>query len=352
MQTEVMTKNTLKIKSPYFFNIWTDAALIILSPLLALLCGIGVSYSPWSAKIYSVNGAAESAAGIAVGILTMAHLVIVIARGYMNPAVLKRFKKRLIIGPAILFTGMMLSSWVLVLTFVIAVWWDVYHSSLQTFGIGRIYDMRAGNSANAGRQLDRGLNLLLYAGPVVSGLTFWEHIVHLRKFESVGTPLLARIPAFAISHQKYITWFFIFSGSLYILYYLMMYRKLRINGYIISVQKTWLFASTGLCSVFTWGFNPFGQAFFIMNLFHAVQYFALIWWSEGSNVRDVLGLQKIKQGNSVALILFFGSALLYGVWAKLWGESSHLGLSILLTVSIMHFWSDGFIWSVRRSHVV
>ncbi|MCA9396390.1 MAG: hypothetical protein KC649_04390 [Candidatus Omnitrophica bacterium] len=351
MQTQTAAEKIQNIKSPYFFNIWTDAVLIILSPVLALLCGMAVSYSPWSAKTYTVNGQAESAAGVAVGILTMAHLVIVIVRSYLNPAVLKRFKKRLILGPAVLFTGMMLSSWVLVLVFVVAVWWDVYHSSLQTFGIGRIYDLRAGNGAHAGRKLDRGLNLLLYAGPVVSGLTFWEHVVHFKKFESVGTPLFGRIPAFAMNYQRYLAWFLILSGSVYIVYYLIMYRKLRTDGYRVSTQKIWLFASTGLCSVLTWGFNPFGQAFFIMNLFHAVQYFALIWWSEGSNVTGLLGLQKIKRGDAAAFAVLFGSALLYGIWAKLWGESSHLGFSILLTVSIMHFWFDGFIWSVRKSHV-
>jgi hypothetical protein len=28
---------------------------------------------------------------------------------------------------------------------VLVVWWDVVHSSLQTFGLGRIYDARRGN---------------------------------------------------------------------------------------------------------------------------------------------------------------------------------------------------------------
>ncbi len=56
--------------------------------------------------------------------------------------------------------------------------------------------------------------------------------------------------------------------------------------------------STGLVSIYTWGFNTWGEAFFIMNVFHAVQYFGIV-----------------------------------------------------LVMSIMHFWYDGFIWSVQKKQV-
>jgi hypothetical protein len=42
-------------------------------------------------------------------------------------------------------------------------------------------------------------------------------------------------------------------------------------------SKGLLLFLTGVCSIYAWGFNPFGLAFFIMNVFHAWQYFALIW---------------------------------------------------------------------------
>ena len=55
------------------------------------------------------------------------------------------------------------------------------------------------------------------------------------------------------------------------------YRGYQRQGYRVSMQKVWLLASTALCSIYTWGFDSFGQAFFIMNFFHAWQYFALVW---------------------------------------------------------------------------
>ena len=53
----------------------------------------------------------------------------------------------------------------------------------------------------------------------------------------------------------------------------------------------------------------------------------------------------------VTLGLFVLPALAYGVWV----ESIDTDLTWLwtatLTVSIMHFWYDGFIWSVRKRQV-
>lgn len=337
--------------SPYFFNRTLDVILIIGAPLFALLLGMIIAYSPWAIQELELNHNRESFASIGIGIFTMAHLVIVVVRSYLNPVVFNRFKKRLILGPFILFVGMMLSSWILIFVFVVAVWWDVYHSSLQTFGIGRIYDSRAGNDSDQGRRLDWGINLLFYVGPVVSGLSFLEHLVHFQKFDQVGTPLFAKIPAFAMTYQKYVTWGMILFGSIFVLYYLWQYRKLQKNGYQISSQKIQLFAATGVCSIYTWGFNPFGQAFFIMNFFHALQYFALIWWSEGKNMTALCRLNHVKWGGYATWMIFGVVAITYGVWAKLWGESNHMAFSILLTVSIMHFWFDGFIWSVRKAHV-
>jgi len=140
-------------------------------------------------------------------------------------------------------------------------------------------------------------------------------------------------------------------GTLYILYYIGCYRSLQRKGYFISTQKMVLMASTGFCSIYTWGFNSFGQAFFIMNFFHALQYFAIIWWSEGKRMTSVFRLENFKWGKQATLLLFCTMALAYGIWAKVWGESSHLAFSALLTVSIMHFWFDGFIWSVRKFDV-
>jgi hypothetical protein len=69
-------------------------------------------------------------------------------------------------------------------------------------------------------------------------------------------------------------------GSGFLVYYVYSYWQLHKRGYQVSFLKVYLLASTGLCSIFTWGFNSFVEAFFIMNFFHALQYFSLVWFSE------------------------------------------------------------------------
>ena len=49
---------------------------------------------------------------------------------------------------------MITSSWVMVSVSVLATFWDVYHSALQTFGFARIYDRKLGNDPTVGRRLD------------------------------------------------------------------------------------------------------------------------------------------------------------------------------------------------------
>ena len=143
------------------------------------------------------------------------------------------------------------------------------------------------------------------------------------------------------------------TGVPFLLFYLLNSRRLVRLGYRVSKEKTLLLISTGLCSILTWGFNPFGQAFFIMNFFHGVQYFALVWYAEKRGIARTFGFSRFswQAARGPALFLFVSTAAAYGLWAELLGQSSHLAMSVLLTVSIMHFWYDGFIWSVRKQDI-
>ncbi len=288
---------------------------------------------------------------IAAGVVTMSHLVIVFFRSHGVAAIFKLYPRRFIWAPIILFTAMALSSWMLVFVFVLAAWWDVYHSSLQTFGLGRIYDSRMGNPSDKGRRLDQVLNLLLYAGPILAGATLADHVVHFYKFEQVGSVFFTVVPAAAKEYQRYLSWTVLSLGFIFLVYYLYAYQQLAKTGYRVSRQKVYLYAATALCSIYTWGFNSFGQAFFIMNLFHAVQYFAIVWWSENWNMSNLLRVRTFRWGKQATLMLFITLALAYGIWAHTFAHLSHWGYSVLLTVSILHFWYDGFIWSVSRKQI-
>lgn len=113
----------------------------------------------------------------------------------------------------------------------------------------------------------------------------------------------------------------------------------------------YLLVSTGAVSMFTWGFNTFGEAFFIMNLFHAVQYFGIVWAFEKKNLMVLFHLDQLPFAKPLTAVLFLGIAGAYGFWVEAADTTIDALWAITLVVSIMHFWYDGFVWSVRRKQV-
>ena len=115
----------------------------------------------------------------AVSVLTFAHLIAVVPRAYLNREVFEANRRRLTIVPVLLVAALTLSPTLLVIGGVLAVFWDVHHSAMQTFGLGRIYDMKAGNGAPVLRRADLRLNWALYVGPIAAGASLMEHLVSL-----------------------------------------------------------------------------------------------------------------------------------------------------------------------------
>ncbi|AUX40919.1 hypothetical protein SOCE26_023210 [Sorangium cellulosum] len=338
-------------RSAYIVSPWYDWAFFLLPPLLALAAGALIAGTPFSDERFRLHGQKVTWAGLFIGTIIHGHLAAVLLRSHGNAAVFRRHRLRFLAAPVALFAAMMLSMWAVVCVTVLVVFWDVYHSALQTFGLGRIYDTRAGNAPALGRRLDLWLNLVLYIGPILAGATMLLHFQSFDAFEDVRAAFFTAVPALMETYHRYISWAVIAAGTSFLVYYVMAYRSMQRRGYRVSFPKVWLYASTGLCSIYAWGFNPWGQAFFIMNLFHAVQYLALVWWSEGGHLRRRLRLDALRAGKPIAAAAFLGGVLVYGAWAELAPSDDRALWSITQTVALMHFWYDGFIWSVSRKQV-
>lgn len=329
-----------------------DGVMFIGAPLLALALGIAISGTPLTDDEIVVWGNDGTVASIFIGSFIMAHLGLVVVRSHLNPKIFALHPRRFVAVPLVLLLLLHASDWLLALAIVTTVWWDVVHSSMQTFGLGRIYDARCSNPPTLGRRLDIGLNLLLYVGPVLAGATFIEHLMPFHAFERAGTELFCEVPAFGEAHQAGLAWALLVLGSVYLVVYVLGYLRLHRRGYRVSPQKITLLVLTGACSIYTWGFNSFGQAFFIMNFFHAWQYFGIVWWSERGNLRRRMRLDAVRWGGAAALAVMLAAAAAYGVWAEFVDSGEQrFALCVTLVVSLMHFWYDGFIWSVRRKEV-
>jgi hypothetical protein len=88
-----------------------------------------------------------------------------------------------------------------------------------------------------------------------------------------------------------------------------------------------------------------------MNLFHAVQYLALVWWSEGRSLQRRMRLDRARLGKPIALVVFLVAVGAYGIGAELLADEERALWSLAQVVALMHFFYDGFIWSVRKRQI-
>lgn len=292
--------------------------------------------------------AALAALAIGVSVLTFAHLIAVAPRAYLNREVFEANRKRLTIVPMLLVAALTLSPILLVIGGVLAIFWDVHHSAMQTFGLGRIYDMKAGNGPLVLRRADLRLNWALYVGPIAAGASLLEHLASLRGLGTIGWSTVATLPSIAESHLLGIreaaigAWLGIVGWAAW------DYRAASRQGYRLPAQKAALLGATGFVSIAAWGLATPIVAFAIINLFHAVQYFALVWLKEGGRITAASGRIGTLRWGALGLFLTlcagFGFAYHYGRdWSWFAGA--------FVACSLLHFWYDSFVWSVRKKQV-
>jgi hypothetical protein len=339
----------MKPRSPFLVSPAYDWAFFLLPPLYALVVGILIAGTRFTDHEIIVLGQDTTMAAIVIGSLVHAHLVAVVFRSHVNASIFARYKLRFVVVPILLWIAIVGSTWLAITATVVATFWDVWHSGAQTFGFARIYDRNAGNTTDAGRRLDYWLNQLLYAGPMLAGATFVDHIDAFESYKDVNSAFFTSIPAYATGHQRYLTWALLVGGTLFVAAYVVAQVALHRRGHRVAPLKVYLLTSTGLCSIYTWGFNTWGEAFFIMNFFHAVQYLALVWAMEKKTLAKRFGDGHV--GLRMAAFVFFGSVALYGIGAELLDPGINTLWALTIVVSLIHFWWDGFIWSVRRSDV-
>ena len=348
------SKTPARSRSPYIVNRWYDWAFFLLPPTLALALGMFISGRPVATEDFMFFDQEVTRSDLFIGVFIHAHLFAVFFRSHGNPDIRKLHLFRFFAVPVLLITGMMLSSWVLITASVLATFWDVYHSGLQTFGFSRIYDSKLGNDSQVGRRLDWWLNHLLYAGPILAGAVMMDHFEDFNEYEmvdSVGAAFFTEVPAFMEGNHAYFTWAVLGAGLLFLIYYVLAYWRLARRGYQVSFHKVFLLVTTGLCSIYSWGFNSWGEAFFIMNFFHALQYFGLVWAFERKHITTALGVSRLRFGAPLALLVFLSITFAYGYFVQAFDTSIRAFWGLTLIVSLMHFWYDGFIWSVKRKQV-
>lgn len=335
-------------RGPYIVGPVYDWAFFLAPPMLCLALGILVADTALTEETWALGAEEDSLMGFVLGAMIHAHLVAVLFRSHANPAIRRLYPLRFLAVPVILYAAIVASPWIAVTASVVATFWDVWHSGAQTFGFARIYERNHGTPPEHGRRLDFWLNQLLYAGPILAGATLMDHVETFDSYAEVGVALFARVPAEVAGVSRILTWGVLAVGAAFLGAYVAVHVRLARRGFRPPWLKVWLVGSTGFVSIYAWGFNTWGQAFLIMNLFHAVQYLALVWAMEGRALAARVGLARHPR---VVLALYLGSVLAYGVGVQALDASWTVLWAITIVCSLMHFWYDAFVWSVRKAQI-
>ncbi len=339
----------MSARSPYIVSRSFDWLFFLGSPMWALSLGILVSGSFLASDTVTLAAQSDTLIGFFIGTVIHAHLVAVFFRSHANPAIRKLYPVRFFVVPVVLWLGIVVSPWIAAASTVVATFWDVWHSGAQTFGFARIYERNHGTPPELGRRFDFWLQQVLYLGPILAGATLMDHMNSFSNFESVGSAFFTAVPAHVEGSAKYLTYGVVAVGTVVVVAYVLFYVRLAQRGaWTPPWLKIWLVASTGFVSIYTWAFNSWGQAFLIMNLFHGVQYLALVWVMEG---KRIAGLVRLGRRPQLALALYLGSVLAYGLGVQALDADLTTLWAITMVVSLMHFWYDAFVWSVRKAQV-
>jgi hypothetical protein len=338
------------IASRYIVGPLYDNFFFIFSPALSLLLGISI------ASFYSSNQSTrlndESLISIAFGTFLMGHFIVGFFRTHGNPQIFSRYPYRFTIIPLILLIAMLTVNVFLFAAVIIASLWDEWHSGQQTFGFCRIYDGKINNNPNTGRKLDMAMNALIWFGPLLGGATLIEHMHSMNgDISRISTTFFSAVPAYAENNFSAISWLIVAFASAFTVYYIHFYYQQHKHGYIFSVQKITLLIVTAAVSVYAWGFNSFGEAYLIMNVFHYLQYYALVWHIEKNSFTSRLRLPSNRLGISVTFLIFTGGSLLIAYFLEMTKITDHTLLALFTLISMMHFWYDSFTFSVRKKEI-
>lgn len=327
------------LQHPFIAGKKYDLVFFLLAPIVAALIG-GTLYSTFEDHNYKFGTYALLYLGT---FITNFHLVLVFYRSHNNSEIFKLYKFRFIAIPFILLASFfLLPSW-FAFCVGLALVWDSYHSAMQVFGLARIYDQKMGNKAELGRRQDFIFNLVIHYCPMFIGITTLKDIYQLLAVESTINPIpkesLQNIFQY-FDYLKVFAWVFLIG---YTLYYVWFYRQLQKQGYKFSNNKVILYALILACRVYAFSFH-FVSAWIILNIFHAMQYFGIVWFTEKSRIQNLFGASK-----AVSLFFFTLTAVFYALYVS--GASDITGIKFSLTITLLHYWYDGFIWSVRKKQV-
>ena len=344
------------VSSPFISGRVADNFWIILAPVVALL----VMEAFWR-----FSGLSDLAIfSVLFALIVTGHHMPGWIRAFGEPAVYRRHKARLWVSllaiPALVILPTAYGLGTVALT--VAAAFDLWHVSMQQHGFGRIYAAKAGDTARRSARLDLACVLIWYATVVAWSDAWMEGIA--RSFRKAGLPLFQLFSTEGWAAAKYAM--LAASVGLAVLYALNAW-KLKRDRSVSTPNKHLLHLVAFAVLIYSYQFASWYRAQSVQNLFHATQYFFMVWiYGSLSIRRDATSPGTVYRalfGRRRGLILFLGLIAVYGAGAyflsssgyRFVGTEAERGAQIIGSIGLasllLHFYVDSFIWKVRSKEV-
>ncbi len=335
---------------------FSDNFWIILCPIFALV----VMQALWK-----WSGLSDLAIfSILFGLIVTGHHMPGWIRAFGEPEVYRRHKGRLWVSvlaiPALVIVPTAAGLGAVALT--IAAAFDLWHVAMQQHGFGRIYAAKAGDRDRRSARLDLACALVWYM-TVVAWSDSWMQAI-ARAFRKAGLPLFDLLNARSWSTVK---WTLLgLSGALLVAYVGNAFRLWNVHR-IATPQKHLLHLVAFAVLVWSYQAPSWYRANSVQNLFHAMQYFFMVWiYGNLSIRRDSTrpgSFYRALFGKRSGMLIFAGLIGLYGLGAialsssgyRLTGADAERTAQVIGSIGIasllLHFYVDSFIWKVRSKEV-
>jgi tetratricopeptide (TPR) repeat protein len=349
-------KDGAALASPFIAGRFSDNLWIILCPVLALV--IMQALWKWS-------GLSDLALfSILFGLIVTGHHMPGWIRAFGEPEVYRRHKGRLWVSvfaiPALVILPTAAGLGAVALT--TAATFDLWHVAMQQHGFGRIYAAKAGDRDRRSARLDLACALTWYV-TVVAWSDSWMQAI-ARSFRKAGLSLFDRLDPASWSAVK---WTLLGISAVLLLAYVVNAIRIWRLHRVSTPQKHLLHLVA--FSVLVWSYQSpsWYRANSVQNLFHAMQYFFMVWiYGNLSIRRDSTrpgSFYRALFGKRGGILLFAFLIGLYGLGAialsssgyRLTGADAERTAQIIGSIGIasllLHFYVDSFIWKVRSKEV-
>jgi len=317
-----------------------DLLFFVLTPVLIVPAVLGLQriFSPQQIWL------------VVISFLSMGHHLPGFLRAYGDSELRARFFWRLLLAPPLVFTA----AWwfehqhlhglrVLVLL------WAIWHGLMQTYGFLRIYDVKRGIKDAWGARLDLAACVAVFAlGTVFSQARMYGLV---DAFWQAGGPLFdARL---IVGLQ----WTVGLAAVVVLNAYVVHVAQRLIRKEAVSLNKQLLVLSTAGIWWFTGAINDTLIGVAMFEIYHAVQYLAIVWVFHRRSIDRVAAGQGtlaaffrrrgLLVGAYLCLIAAFGCVRFFST--SITGQSlAQVFAALLVTSTLMHYYFDGFIWKVRE----